>query len=120
VALQWTGLACVAAVFGVWYWAMRVNSFFSTAVRIQAEREHRVVTRGPYRLVRHPGYASLVLLGWGGPVALGSWWAVLPHVVVVAVFVRRARLEDRMLQEELPGYGDYAQVVRYRLLPGVW
>lgn len=79
-----------------------------------------MVSRGPYRLVRHPGCASLALFDRGAPLALGSWWAVLPHVLVVVLFVRRARLEDRMLQRELAGYRDYAQVVCHRLVPGIW
>jgi len=114
------GLASFVAVFAVWYWAMLVNPFFSAAVRVQRERGHYVVSSGPYRFVRHPGYAALVLLGWGGPVALGSWWAVLPHLAVVALFVRRAALEDRMLWEELRDYAAYAGTVRYRFLPGIW
>jgi protein-S-isoprenylcysteine O-methyltransferase Ste14 len=114
------GLAAAGTMFGTWYWSMRSNAFFSAAVRIQRERGHRVVSSGPYRFVRHPGYAALVLLGWGGPLALGSWWAVTPHLVVVVWFVRRARIEDRMLHEELEGYAAYAATVRYRFIPGIW
>lgn len=120
VALHATGLGCLVAFFVVWFSAMRSNPFFSAAVRIQHDRGHHVVRTGPYRYVRHPGYAAFVLLGWGGSVALGSWWALLTHVPVVVMFTRRAELEDRMLREELPGYADYAASVRYRLLPGVW
>jgi protein-S-isoprenylcysteine O-methyltransferase Ste14 len=119
-ALRVAGLASLAAVFAVWYWAMRTNPFFSSAVRIQHDRGHRVVSSGPYRFVRHPGYAALVLLGWGGALALGSWYALLPHVVVVALFVHRAALEDRMLREELDGYAAYAATVRSRIFPGIW
>lgn len=118
--LRTLALLALATVFAVWHWSMRVNPFFSAAVRIQHERGHRVVSRGPYRFVRHPGYAAFVLLGWGGPLALGSWWAALPHLVVIVFFVRRAALEDRMLQQELEGYAAYAARVRYRLLPGLW
>lgn len=118
--LRVVGLAGHVAVFATWYWAMRTNPFFSAAVRIQRDRGHYVVTSGPYRFVRHPGYASFVLFGWGGPVALGSWWAAALHVVFVVLFVRRAALEDRMLRDELKGYADYAVSVRSRLLPGLW
>ncbi len=119
-ALRVVGLASLGAVFAVWYWAMRVNPFFSAAVRVQRERGHYVVSSGPYRFVRHPGYAAFVLLGWGGSLALGSWLAVVPHIVVIALFVRRAALEDRVLREELEGYAAYAAIVRYRFLPGIW
>ena len=114
------GLASLLAVFAVWYWAMRTNPFFSAAVRVQRDRGHTVVSSGPYRFVRHPGYAALMLLGWGGPIALGSWWAVVPHLAVVVLFVRRAALEDRVLRKELDGYAAYAEAVRYRVLPGIW
>ncbi|HKQ62991.1 MAG TPA: isoprenylcysteine carboxylmethyltransferase family protein [Candidatus Polarisedimenticolaceae bacterium] len=116
-ALAFVGLGTFLAV---WTWSMRTNPFFSAAVRVQHERGHRVVSTGPYALVRHPGYAAFVLLGACAPLALGSWWATLPHLVVVALFVRRARLEDRVLQAELPGYSAYARRVRYRFLPGIW
>lgn len=118
--LRAVGLVSIATVFMVWYWAMQANPFFSSAVRVQRDRGHYVVSAGPYRLVRHPGYAAFVLLGWGGPLALGSWWAVLSHIIVVAFFVRRAALEDRMLREELDGYAAYATAVHYRFLPGIW
>jgi len=119
-ALRAVGLVGFAAVFANWFWAMRTNPFFSAAVRIQRDRGHYVVRSGPYRFVRHPGYAAFVLLGWGGPLALGSWWAVVPHLLVAVVFVRRAALEDRVLLEGLDGYAAYAATVRYRFVPGIW
>jgi len=97
-----------------------VNTFFSRVVRIQAGRGHRVVTTGPYRYVRHPGYAANVLAWPGTALALGSWWAMLPAVGIVLVYILRTALEDRTLHEELPGYAKYAQRVHYRLLPGIW
>jgi protein-S-isoprenylcysteine O-methyltransferase Ste14 len=120
VWLQAAGLASFAALLATWYGCMRVNPFFSAAVRVQSERGHHVVDSGPYRLVRHPGYAAFVLLGWGGPIALGSWWAVVSHLAVVVLFVRRARMEDRILREELAGYAAYAARVRYLFVPGVF
>ena len=119
-ALQLAGLAGFVLLFTVWIWAMRSNPFFSVAVRVQRERGHRVVSSGPYHFVRHPGYAAFILLGWSGALALGSWWAALPHALIVVLFVRRTALEDRMLREELEGYADYAARVRYRLIPGIW
>jgi len=101
-------------------WAMVSNKFFAVTVRIQKERGHTVQTGGPYRFVRHPGYASLLVSYITIPVALGSLWACIPMaLLVVNLFVRTA-LEDRTLQNELEGYKDYAARVCYRLLPGIW
>lgn len=119
-AVQGIALVSLAGAFGVWYWAMRVNPFFSPAVRVQTERGHHVVTTGPYAFVRHPGYAALTLLGLGGPLSLGSWYAALPHLALAALFFRRAAFEDRMLHAELDGYADYAERVRFRIVPGIW
>jgi protein-S-isoprenylcysteine O-methyltransferase Ste14 len=113
-------LAGVAAGLAVMIWAVVVNRFFSSVIRIQRDRGHQVVRAGPYRYVRHPGYAAgLLLFLCSGP-ALGSWMAALPIVLMIALFLRRTILEDRVLREQLEGYADYAQKVRYRLLPGVW
>src|SRR5207249_4357953 len=100
-------------------WAM-INRFFSSVVRIQTERGHHVVTVGPYRYVRHPGYAGAIAGFLAGPVVLGSWWAIAAVVPIVAFVLWRTAAEDRFLREKLPGYADYAERVRYRLLPGVW
>jgi len=99
---------------------MSVNRFFSSVVRIQDERGHHVIDRGPYALVRHPGYLGMLLVGATMPLALGSWWALLPGSALVACGLRRVWVEDRFLAVSLPGYREYAARVRYRLLPGVW
>jgi protein-S-isoprenylcysteine O-methyltransferase Ste14 len=101
-------------------WAMKVNAFFSSHVRIQHDRGHRVCREGPYRWVRHPGYSGIVLYGPLLPLALGSLWALIPGLLCIPLLVWRTSREDATLQRELPGYADYAQQVRYRLLPGVW
>ncbi|MBE2267858.1 MAG: isoprenylcysteine carboxylmethyltransferase family protein [Anaerolinea sp.] len=101
-------------------WAMLANQFFSATVRIQTERGHRVMTGGPYALVRHPGYVGAILFQIVTPLMLGSLWAFIPSIIAVALFVIRTYLEDKTLQAELPGYREYAQKTRYRLLPGVW
>lgn len=119
-AAQAVGLALVALAGAGTVWTMRVNRFFSTVVRIQEEREHQVITGGPYRVVRHPGYVVMSVLVLASGVALGSWWAILPMGVLVMLMIRRTAIEDRFLHEHLPGYADYARQVRYRLLPGVW
>lgn len=101
-------------------WAMAVNAFFSSVVRIQTERGHAVVTGGPYRFVRHPGYSGGLVSWLASPIVLGSFWSLIPVGMVVVLYIIRTALEDRTLQAELPGYKDYAGRVRYRLIPGVW
>ena len=101
-------------------WAMVSNKFFSTIVRIQKDRGHTVQTRGPYRFVRHPGYASLLVSYLMIPLALGSLWAVIPALVLAINLLVRTALEDRTLQNELDGYKEYAGRVRYRLILGIW
>jgi len=101
-------------------WAMLVNRFFSAVVRIQADRGHTVVSDGPYRFVRHPAYAGGVVANLAGPLALGSVWALIPGGLIALLTIVRTALEDKTLREELPGYQEYTQRVRYRLLPGVW
>ena len=119
-ALQATAFAIAALSAAAMVWAMVVNPFFATVVRIQEERGHRVITKGPYRIVRHPGYVVASLLLLGGGVALGSWWSLVPAGVLVVAFIRRTALEDRFLHEHLEGYAEYARQVRYCLIPGVW
>ncbi|UCC75011.1 MAG: isoprenylcysteine carboxylmethyltransferase family protein [Gemmatimonadota bacterium] len=101
-------------------WAMKSNEFFSLYFRIQKERGHHVVSGGPYRYVRHPGYAGGLAFNLVTPILLGSLWAFIPVGLIACLFVLRTALEDRALRAELDGYGDYTQRVRYRLLPGVW
>lgn len=101
-------------------WALIENRFFSGVVRIQTERGHQVVTTGPYRWVRHPGYAGALLTYLFTPVFLDSWWTYIPVFLTVVLLVIRTSLEDKTLQDELAGYRNYAARTRYRLLPGVW
>jgi protein-S-isoprenylcysteine O-methyltransferase Ste14 len=101
-------------------WAMMSNSYFSTTVRIQDDRGHQTVTSGPYQYVRHPGYVGAIVLSIGTPLLLRSWWVLSPGVVTAIMFIPRTAMEDRTLQQELGGYAEYAERVRYRLLPGVW
>ena len=120
LGLQIVGLAICAVSFGIVWWATWVNTYFSRVVRIQQDRGQRVVTAGPYQYVRHPGYAANIFIWPGTALALGSWWAMLPAVGIIVVYILRTVLEDRTLHEELEGYAEYAEQVRYRLLPGVW
>lgn len=101
-------------------WAMTVNRFFSSHVRIQADRGHTVVSTGPYRVVRHPGYAGGILAWIAAPVFFSSYWVAIPSVAMITLNIIRTALEDRTLKEELLGYSEYAERVRYRLVPGIW
>ncbi len=112
-------IGCVLG-YSLFLWAMVSNAFFAEGVRIQRERGHTVATAGPYRWLRHPGYAGNVLNGLTTPLLLGSWWALVPGALVSLLFIVRAALEDATLQKELEGYAAYAQRVRYRLVPGLW
>lgn len=101
-------------------YALIQNRFFSGMVRIQSDRGHKVITNGPYRWMRHPGYAGAILKYLATPLFLDSGWAFIPAVFLVIVLVIRTFLEDKVLQAELEGYSEYADKVRYRLFPGVW
>ena len=112
-------LVIVAAV-GVMYRCAAANHFLSGRSRIQSERGHTVVQYGPYRFVRHPLYASRLVLTIGLPLTLGSWIALVPAVLNALLLVLRTSLEDRLLTTGLPGYGEYAKHVPERLVPGLW
>jgi protein-S-isoprenylcysteine O-methyltransferase Ste14 len=119
--LQIIGL--VVAVLGhdfLFVWAMVSNAFFVATVRIQTDRQHTVASNGPYRYVRHPGYLGAMLLHLGTPFMLNSLWAIIPAGLTILVLIVRTIFEDKTLQTELPGYAEYAERVRFRLLPGVW
>ncbi|MCY2964447.1 MAG: isoprenylcysteine carboxylmethyltransferase family protein [Planctomycetota bacterium] len=118
--VQVAGLVGYVASLCVLFWAMHANPFYSSVVRVQTERGHHAVVAGPYRYVRHPGYAATLFAMLSGGVALGSWLAMLPILVFVGLFIRRTLLEDRLLQQELEGYAEYAQKVRYRLVVGLF
>ncbi len=120
VAAKVGGLILLAIGMAIMGWAMAVNTFFSKVVRIQRERGHRVISDGPYRFVRHPGYVGWTLLWTGLILGLGSWIAVALSVAGHVVIVVRAAKEDRFLHDELEGYVAYSERVRWRLLPGVW
>jgi len=100
--------------------AMIVNPFFSPVIRLQGERNHQVISQGPYRLLRHPGYLAMVVAIPASALALGSWLALIPGLAFSVVIVRRTACEDRFLKMNLLGYTDYSRRVRFRLLPGIW
>jgi protein-S-isoprenylcysteine O-methyltransferase Ste14 len=114
------GLLVMVLGYALFLWAMASNAFFAEGVRVQGERGHTVAAGGPYRYVRHPGYVGSILSQLATPFLLGSSWAGLGSLAFAALFVVRTALEDRTLLRELPGYRDYAQQTRHRLVPGVW
>ena len=113
-------LGVAAAGVAIVFLAMRANTFFAPTVRIQRERHQAVVTRGPYAVVRHPGYLGAMIGNLAVPVVLGSLWALIPAGLFLVLLAVRTALEDRMLHRELAGYPAYAARVRYRLVPGLW
>jgi protein-S-isoprenylcysteine O-methyltransferase Ste14 len=122
LSVAWHVTGIVVLAVGLWLsaWAMIANAYFSTAVRIQSDRGHTVCRTGPYRFVRHPGYIGFILQSISVPFLLGSLWAMIPGIMATVLMIIRTSLEDRTLQAELPGYQDYVQKVRYRLVPGIW
>jgi protein-S-isoprenylcysteine O-methyltransferase Ste14 len=115
-------VALAVAVLGglLTIWAMASNRFFYGTLRVEPDRGHTVASTGPYRALRHPGYAGAILFQLATPVLLGSLWALIPAGLTATAIVVRTALEDRALHDRLDGYRDYAARVRYRLLPGVW
>ena len=118
--LHVTGLVLFAGGALLPMLAMSVNRFFSPVVRIQEERGHRLVDRGPYAVVRHPGYAGMAILAIGGALLLGSLVALVPALAFTGLVLRRVGFEDAFLRANLEGYREYAERVRFRLVPGVW
>jgi protein-S-isoprenylcysteine O-methyltransferase Ste14 len=109
-----------AAGYGLSIWAAASNKFYGRFVRIQKERGHTTISDGPYRFIRHPGYAGICLFCLTSPLALGSLWALTVGGFLALLLLIRTALEDKTLLAELPGYVEYSHRTRYRLLPGVW
>jgi protein-S-isoprenylcysteine O-methyltransferase Ste14 len=116
----WLGYVLVAAGFWLTAWAQAVNRHFEPSVRIQTDRDHRVVDTGPYAIIRHPGYAACIPLGAGFAFGLGSVWALIPAVLLQALLAYRTLREEEALRAELPGYSEYVGRVEYRWIPGIW
>jgi protein-S-isoprenylcysteine O-methyltransferase Ste14 len=114
------GYALLIAGMAGLTWAESVNKFFEPTVRIQTERSHKVIDKGPYAIVRHPGYISACPLFAGLALALGSLWASIPAVLSCLLLIVRTVWEEQTLRDELAGYEEYAERVRYRWVPGVW
>jgi len=118
--LNTVGLVLIGIGYAFAAWALVENRFFSSTVHIQTDRGHSVCDSGPYRVVRHPGYAGNLVAVAGIIMALSSIWTLIPGVAALVIAVLRTGLEDKTLHEELPGYRDYARRVRYSLFPGIY
>lgn len=112
-------LICLSGM-GLFLLALKTNRFFSSVVRIQSERGHTVCDSGPYRLVRHPGNAGMILGTLGLPPLFMSAWSAIPASLFIVLMILRTGLEDAALTRELDGYRAYQRTTRYRLLPGIW
>ena len=110
-------VVCLAGYL-VFMLVLRENRFASRVVEV--EQGQRVISTGPYATVRHPMYVGIMLLYLACPLALGSLWALIPALGVIPVLVLRIRSEEKILVKDLPGYSEYLQKVKYRLLPGIW
>ena len=112
-------LLLILACLLIWH-VMMTNAYLSSWARLQEDRGQVVVQEGAYRRIRHPMYLGIILAFLGIPLALGSWWAMIPSIVIDGLFVYRTYREDLMLIQGLAGYAEYTESVRYRLLPGIW
>jgi protein-S-isoprenylcysteine O-methyltransferase Ste14 len=119
-AVYWTSVLLYIVGQAIFVWARYTNNYFSSVVRIQTDRGQTVCKDGPYRYVRHPGYVGGFLFTITIGLMLGSWWASIPQVIAALMLIWRTAREDKTLQAELPGYEEFTQETKYRLLPGVW
>ncbi|WP_026868922.1 methyltransferase family protein [Inquilinus limosus] len=118
--LQWAGAAALILSLLAMGLVFRENTFLAPVVRIQEERAHRVITTGPYAVVRHPLYTAALVWFAATALMLGSWWGLVACIAFAVILAMRTALEDRELHRGLPGYPDYARRVRHRLVPFVW
>jgi len=118
--LQALGLAMLLFSSGLIMWVMGENSFAVPVIKLQPERGHRVISTGPYAVVRHPMYSGTLLFLVGAPLLLGSRWGVATSPLLALLFAGRIVIEERALTAGLPGYANYSAQVRYRLVPGLW
>ena len=117
LALSVIALGMYIAGSGFQAWTISVNSFYSPVIHVQAELGHSVVTRGPYRILRHPAYFANIVAIPASALAIGSWIALIPATLFCAITVWRARREDAFLKQNLPGYKDYMESVPGGVFP---
>ena len=122
LAIEWfyigTILYLISCVFGIW--PVLENKYFESSSRIQSNRNQTVITTGPYKIVRHPGYAGTILWAVASALMFGTFVVGIISVIIIVIFIIRTFLEDRMLKEELLSYSDYSKIVKYRLIPFIW
>jgi protein-S-isoprenylcysteine O-methyltransferase Ste14 len=118
--LQWLGAAGILISMWIRYRTVQANPRLASVVKIRTERGHAVVTMGPYGYVRNPLYAATLLLLPSAALMLGSWFGLAATILLAGGLILRTALEDREFHRRLGGYADYAQRVRYRLVPWVW
>jgi protein-S-isoprenylcysteine O-methyltransferase Ste14 len=114
------GYALLGTGIAVSTWAQAVNPFFEPGVRVQRERSQQVISKGPYAIVRHPGYATAIMIFAGLALSLASWWALIPATLASLILTVRTKWEDDLLRTELEGYSEYAKRTRHRLVPDLW
>ena len=120
IGLVITGYVVLALSLAAQIWPLVTNPHFEPGVRIQSDRNHRVIDTGPYAFVRHPGYVAASLMAVALPLCLGSLVALIPALITIGLLILRTNAEDRLLQRELHGYAAYAQRVPFKWIPGVW
>jgi protein-S-isoprenylcysteine O-methyltransferase Ste14 len=114
------GIILYLVFFLLFYWATLTNEHFEVSSRVQIDRAHKVIMKGPYNFVRHPGYVAMIVVSLVDALIIGSLYALIPSILAVGVTIMRTFLEDRMLQNELEGYSEYAKRIKHRLIPGIW
>lgn len=117
----WAVLVADSLVILGYYLIIRVFKENSFAARtVQVESGQKLISSGPYSLVRHPMYVGVILMYSATPVALGSWWGLIPALLLIPMLVFRILDEEKLLLKELPGYREYMEKVRFRLIPNIW
>jgi len=108
----------VAIGFYLVFLVFKENTFASATIEIATDQ--KVITTGPYSMVRHPMYSGALIMLFGTPLALGSWWGLLVLIPFILIIILRLLDEEKFLSKNLPGYNEYCQKVRYRLIPLLW
>jgi len=112
------GDVLVAFGYFVIFLVLKANSFATATIEVSPD--HKVISTGPYAIIRHPMYLGAIIMLFGTPFALGSWWGLLMFIPVTISIAWRLLDEEKFLSKSLSGYKDYCQKVRYRLAPFIW